>query len=63
MINYNFKIELTSERTIYTNAEFTSGDVNGYRLNFTFFDNGKQISPSEMMLLIKAKRQDNGSGN
>jgi len=58
MINYNFKIELTSGRTIYTNAEFTSGDVNGYRLNFTFFDNGKQISTSGMMLLIKAKRQD-----
>ena len=58
MINYYIKTELTEQRTVYLNAEFTSGDVGGYRFNFTFFDNGKQISPAKMTLLVKAKRAD-----
>ena len=58
MINYNFKIELTDERSMYADIVFTSGDIRGYRLSFGFTDNSKALSLKDHTLTVKAKRAD-----
>ena len=58
MIIYRFKTELSGERTKYSNAVFTTGDVRGYRLVFEFTQNGKKADISGCMLSVKAKRAD-----
>lgn len=58
MINYNFLIETNDERTIYSNAVFTSGDLQAYRMNFTFKENGKTMDIDGFNLIVKAKRSD-----
>ena len=58
MINYSFKTELTKERTIYTDIVFTTGDIKGYRLNFSFTENKKPVCIKNHILTVKAKRSD-----
>ncbi|MBR2500544.1 MAG: BppU family phage baseplate upper protein [Clostridia bacterium] len=58
MINYTFKTELTKERTIYSDIIFTTGDIKGYRLNFSFLENGTPLNIKNCSLIVKAKRAD-----
>ena len=40
MITYKIRLEMTGGREQYSNMEFTTGDVQAYRLEFDFMDNG-----------------------
>ena len=58
MIDYKFRIDLQSERTIYTHTELTTGDAYAYRFWFSFYSDGQPYDISDCMLTVKAKRAD-----
>lgn len=58
MITYKIRLEMTGGREQYTNMEFTTGDVQAYRLEFDFMDNGKAYDCTGHTLTVKAKRSD-----
>lgn len=58
MINYCFKIDVKGEKTKYSDLVFTSGDLRGGRLTFTFTDGNAPFNTDECMLSVKAKRSD-----
>ena len=58
MITYKIRLEMTGDRDHYTNMEFTTGDVQAYRLEFDFMDNGKAYDCTGHTLTVKAKRSD-----
>ena len=66
MITYKLKINCQEPRVLVSDMEFVAGDVNAYRLEFTFYDNGEKISLSDKILTVKGKRADgtilSGSG-
>ena len=58
MINYNIKINMQGERELCEDILFTSGDKKGYRLNLSFYSNGKLYDTSGCALTVKSKRAD-----
>ena len=58
MITYKIRLEMAGGREQYTNMEFTTGDVQAYRLEFDFMDNGKAYDCTGHTLTVKAKRSD-----
>ena len=66
MITYKLKINCQDPRMLVSDMEFVAGDVNAYRLEFTFYDNGERINLSDKILTVKGKRADgvilSGSG-
>ena len=58
MITYKIRLEMTGGREQYSNMEFTTGDVQAYRLEFDFMDNGKAYDCTGHTLTVKAKRSD-----
>ena len=66
MITYKLKTNYQEPRMLVSDMEFVSGDVNAYRLEFTFYDNGERVDLSDKILTVKGKRADgvilSGSG-
>lgn len=58
MIEYNIRIDLQAERTVYTGVCMTSGDVKAYRLIFKFFSEDRPYDVTGYTLHIRAKRAD-----
>ncbi len=58
MITYKIRLEMAGGREQYSNMEFTTGDVQAYRLEFDFMDNGKAYDCTGHTLTVKAKRLD-----
>lgn len=58
MITYKLKINCQEPRVLVSDMEFVAGDVNAYRLEFTFYDNGERIDLSDKILTVKGKRAD-----
>ena len=58
MITYKIRLEMAGGREQYSNMEFTTGDVQAYRLEFDFMDNGKAYDCTGHTLTVKAKRSD-----
>ena len=66
MITYKLKINCQEPRVLVSDMEFVAGDVNAYRLEFAFYDNGERVELSDKILTVKGKRADgvilSGSG-
>ena len=66
MITYKLKVNCPEPRMLISDMEFVSGDVNAYRLEFAFYDNGERVDLSDKILTVKGKRADgvilSGSG-
>lgn len=60
MVEYNICIELQAERLLYTDIEFTTGDVMAYRFVFKFISGGIPYDAAGCSLVVKAKRADGG---
>lgn len=58
MITYQVKMDLQSERTIFSDIVLTSGDTKAYRLEFSFYSGGVRQNVSGCTLCIRAKRAD-----
>lgn len=58
MITYKLKINCQESKLYTSDMEFVSGDVGAYRLEFSFYDNGKQIDLSDKLFTVKGKRAD-----
>lgn len=58
MIRYRLNLCLQSERELYSDMVFTTGDKSGYILEFSFSDNGKSMPLSGYALTVKTKRAD-----
>lgn len=58
MITYQIKMDLQSERTMFSDIVLTSGDTKAYRLEFSFYSDGVRQNVSGCSLCIRAKRAD-----
>lgn len=58
MIEYQIRIDVKGQRTLYTDAVFTTGDVQAYRLRFLFYDDGAPYDVSGCSLVLRGKRSD-----
>lgn len=58
MITYKLRIDLQSERELYSNIVFTTGDKSGYVLELSFFDNGARMDLTDCALTVKTRRAD-----
>ncbi|MBQ4518256.1 MAG: hypothetical protein II997_06710 [Clostridia bacterium] len=57
MITYTIRTDMKGKRTLETDAVFTTGDVQAYRLQFVFYDNGV-YDATGCSLVVKGKRSD-----
>lgn len=57
MITYTIRTDVKGKRTLETDAVFTTGDVQAYRLQFVFYDNGV-YDATGCNLVVKGKRPD-----
>ncbi|MBE7035850.1 MAG: hypothetical protein E7403_00990 [Ruminococcaceae bacterium] len=57
MITYTIRTNVKGKRTLETDAVFTTGDVQAYRLRFVFYDNGV-YDTAGCSLMVKGKRSD-----
>ena len=58
MITYKLRIDLQSERELYSDIVFTTGDKSGYVLELSFFDNGARMDLTDCALTVKTRRAD-----
>ncbi|MGN1059300.1 MAG: BppU family phage baseplate upper protein [Clostridia bacterium] len=58
MIEYQIRIDVKGQRTLYTDGVFTTGDVQAYRLRFLFYDDGAPYDVSGCSLVLRGKRSD-----
>ncbi len=57
MLTYTIRTDVKGKRTLATDAVFTTGDVQAYRLQFVFYDNGV-YDATGCSLMVKGKRPD-----